>query len=54
MPRKPVTADKNLHIRVTDSQLASWKDKAESEFLTLSDWIRQVLNREAAKKDENN
>ena len=44
MSRKPVTADKNLHIRVTESQLALWKAQAEKELLTLSDWIRKKLD----------
>ena len=48
MARKPVTSDKHLHIRVTESQLERWKSQAEKELLTLSDWIRKNLD-EASK-----
>lgn len=47
MSRKPVIADKNLHIRVTESQLERWKSQAEKELLTLSDWIRKKLDEAA-------
>lgn len=45
MARKPVTADKYLHIRVTSDQLERWKAEAEKDRLTLSDWIKKTLNK---------
>lgn len=43
MARKPVTADKHIHIRVTAGQLERWKAEAEKELLTLSEWVKKKL-----------
>ena len=44
MARKPVTADKYLHIRVTSDQLERWKAEAEKERITLSDLVKKSLD----------
>lgn len=44
MARKPIIADKNIHIRVTADQLERWKAEAEKERLTLSDWVKKSLD----------
>ena len=43
MAKKPIIADKNIHIRVTADQLERWKAEAEKAQLTLSDWVKKML-----------
>lgn len=40
-------ADKQVLIRTTDYERDRWKQASEKEQLTLSAWIRNVLNAEA-------
>ena len=42
-------ADKQVLIRTTDYERDRWKQASEKEQLTLSAWIRNVLNAEAKR-----
>lgn len=37
-----------LTVRVTEEQLAAWKEAAWTRKITLSDWVRAVLDATAA------
>lgn len=37
-------------IRCTDEEKANWKAVAEKEGISVSEWIRNLLNKEALKK----
>lgn len=40
----------NLHIRVTEEQKRNYSDEAYKRRICLSDWIRDILDREVKKK----
>lgn len=42
-------ADKQVLIRTTDQERERWKQASSQEHLTLSAWIRTVLNAEAKR-----
>ena len=42
-------SDKQVLIRTTDAERDRWKEAASHEQLTLSSWIRNVLNNEAKR-----
>jgi uncharacterized protein YgbK (DUF1537 family) len=42
-------ADKQVLIRTTEYERERWKQASESEQITLSAWIRNILNAEATR-----
>lgn len=44
-----VPSDKQVLIRTTDEERDRWKQAAANEQVTLSSWIRNVLNAEAKR-----
>lgn len=47
----PEKHDQDIHLRVASSDLADWKRIAETERMTLSDWIRRTLYEAARYHD---
>jgi hypothetical protein len=45
-------AVRQMTVRVTDEELHSWKVAAAIRGVTLSEWVRRVLNATAAKTKE--
>ena len=43
---------KDLHFRATEKEYLSWETGAAAAKITLSKWVRRVLNKAVAKKQE--
>lgn len=50
MSRAPRAGEpgKLVNVRVTDAERTLWKKAARASSKTLSDWLREVANREAS------
>jgi uncharacterized protein (DUF1778 family) len=41
--------DERVELRASPDDVATWRQAAEAEEMTLSDWIRRTLNKQARK-----
>lgn len=49
-PPKQVKATERVHVRITKKQKIEWKAAAENANMSLSEWIKQLVDQEVRKE----
>ena len=49
-PPKQDKATQRVHLRITEIQKIEWKAAAEKADMSLSEWIKQLVDREVRKE----